>query len=267
MADLALMLARHWIKSSEAEVGVMRRLARQLRPDSIGLAERNAARLAQLNDTRRMDAVLTLPIVLSAEARKAGQPTVHLARQFQTAVAVEIFLMTGLRVQNVAGLEIGRSLLLRDDGGVDFQIPREEVKNNMPIAADLPAECSAMIRRYVQLYRPLLGEPNSRWLFTGAKPGTHKTTAGLREQVTTAMSRRCGVRWHPHLFRHLMAHLLLEQDPGADGIVTRALAHKRIETARESYSGYQTKSAIRRHDELLLRRRAAILGNGKGRKS
>lgn len=267
MADLALLLARHWVKLGEAEVQGLRRLARQLRPVSTGLTERNEARLGQLNDNRRMEAVLTLPVVLSAQVRKAGPPTVLLARQFQTAVAVEIFLMTALRISNVAALEIGRSLLLRDDGGVDLHIPRGEVKNDTHIAADLPAESAALIGRYIKFYRPLLGDPNSRWLFPGTKPGTHKTIGGLRDQVTNAMSRRCGVNWHPHLFRHLLARLLLEQNAGADGVVTRALGHKRAETAREHYIGYQTKAAIRHHDELLLRRRAAILGNRKGGKS
>ena len=77
------------------------------------------------------------------------------------------------------------------------------------------------------------------------------------------MAEFCGVEWHPHLFRHLMARLLLEHDAGADSLVTRALGQKRAESTRY-YTGFQTTAAIRKHDELLLQRRATILGPRKG---
>jgi len=265
IANMVVIIARHWVKLDDAQIGILRRLERQLRPTPGGLAERNETRLAQLNDPRVLERVLTLPQTLIAQLRGGGAPHAKSAQQFQTAVAIEIFLMTGLRISNVAGLEIGRSLVLRKDGGIDLLIPRTEVKNNIPISADLPPTSAAMIRRYIKVYRPLLGEPNSPWLFPGSKPGTHKTSGGLRDQVTLAMERVCGIAWHPHLFRHLLAFLQLENDAGADGVVTRALAHKRSETTRQHYTGFQTKAAIRKHDELVMRRRAAWRGPRKGR--
>jgi hypothetical protein len=39
--------------------------------------------------------------------------------------------------------------------------------------------------------------------------------------------------------------------------VTRALGHKRAETTRTHYTGFQTKHAIRQHDALVLARRAS----------
>jgi len=266
MANLVVIIARHWVKLDAAEIDPLRRLERNLRPEPCGLAPRNEARLAQLNDPHLLGGVLALPQTLIGQLRGDKAPLAKSAQQFQTAVAIEIFLMTGLRIGNVAGLEIGKSLMLRKDGGVDLLIPRTEVKNNIAIAADLPAVSAAMIRRYIQLHRPLLGEPNSAWLFPGSKPGTHKTSGGLRDQVTLAMQRVCGVAWHPHLFRHLLALLQLEQDAGADGVVTRALGHKQAATTRQHYTGFQTKAAIRKHDELVLRRGAAFFGARQGSK-
>ena len=123
------MLARHWVRLPHADCEALARLARNLRPLQEGLAPRNEERLAQLNEPRRLDMVLLLPDTLAARVRRAGPPTVTLAQNFQTAVVVELFLMTGLRIANVAELEIGRTLLLRENGGIDILIPRESVKN------------------------------------------------------------------------------------------------------------------------------------------
>ena len=264
IAGLILMLARHWVGLPHQDCETLCRLARNLRPLQEGLAPRNEDRLAQLNDPRRLDMVLMLPETLSARVRRAGSPNLTQAHAFQTAVAVELFLMTALRIANVTEMEIGRTLLLRENGGVDILIPREDVKNRTPFTADLPRPAARLVREYIKAYRPLLGDAASPWLFPGALPGTHKSTAALRAQVTKAMAGVAGVAWHPHLFRHLLAHLELSENPGADGLVTRALGHKRADTTRAHYSGFQTKAAIRLHDDLVLRRRTAVLAGRKG---
>ncbi|MBR0661937.1 tyrosine-type recombinase/integrase [Neoroseomonas oryzicola] len=265
IAGVALMIARHWLALPHQDCETLRRLARNLRPEHEGLAPRNEARLAQVNEPRRLDMVLALPNTLAGRVRRAGPPTVTLAQTFQTAVAIELFLMTGLRIANVTELEIGRTLLLRERGGIDILVPRESVKNRTPFTADLPWVSARLLREYLKVYRPLLGDAASPWLFPGARPGTHKSTGALRDQVTKAMAGVAGVAWHPHLFRHLLAHLELSENPGADALVTRALGHKRADTTRAHYSGFQTKSAIRQHDELVLRRRAGMQAGRKGR--
>lgn len=264
IAGLLLILARHWVKLPRDEVEELRAIARNLRPEPIGLAPRNEARLVQVQDPARLQAVLTLPMRVAKKVNRAGAPTVVLARLMESAVAVELLLMTGLRIRNLAELEIGRTLLLRPDGGANIIIPASEVKNRTPITVDLPAESAQLLRRHIDRYRPLLGEAKSAWLFPGARPGTRKTTEALRSQVSKAMAQLAGVHWHPHLFRHLLAFLQLDADPRADGIVTRALGHKRADTTRLHYAGFQTKAAIRLHDELVLGRRLALLALPRG---
>lgn len=153
-----------------------------------------------------------LPETLAARVRRSGAPTARLAQTVQTALAIEIFLMTGLRIANVAELEIGRTLILRGGGGVEIQIPRESVKNRAAFAADLPAPSARLLREYLRTYRPLVGDAASPWLIHGARPGTQKSTAAVREQVTKAMASVAGVARHPHLFRHLLAHLQLSEN-------------------------------------------------------
>jgi integrase len=257
IARVPLLIAKHWLKLDHDVIDKLRRMANNLRPDHVGLAPRNEQRLAQLDDPARLQAVLTLPDRIAAKVIRGGEPTVASARLMETALAIEIFQMTGLRIKNLAGLEIGRTLLLQSHGGVKIVIPAGEVKNRVPIVAELPAPSVRLLRRHIDTYRPLLGDPKSAWLFPGARPGARKTTDALRSQVSKAMAQLAGVHWHPHLFRHFVAYLEFLEDPGADGVVMRTLGHKRADTTRMHYIGFQTAGAIRHHDELVLRRRAA----------
>jgi integrase len=202
--------------------------------------------------------VIALPEHLAKRVDKLGTPTRKLAHVYQTAVAVELFLMTALRIGNVANLAIGKDLLLRKDGGIDILLTSGDVKNGVQFTADLPPSSAAMIRRYITKYRPLLGDPASPWLFPGQRAGAAKISGALREQVVRAMARECGLKWHPHLFRHLLAQVILTDNPAADAVVTRALGHKNSDGTRRNYSGFQTKAALRLYDDLVLRRRSAI---------
>ena len=64
------------------------------------------------------------------------------------------------------------------------------------------------------------------------------------------------------LFSTLNMPAILEE--WEDGVVTRALGHKRAETTRSHYTGFQTKHAIRQHDALVLARRANSLPHARG---
>ncbi len=264
LAALALMLARHWLRLADTEIEALRDLSRSARQPSDGLALRNVERLAQLDDAGRLDAVLMLPGDIEARVRRSGPPTIHLARLMQTAAAMEILLNTALRIGNLAELAIGESLRLRQDGGIDILIAAARVKNRMAFSSSLTGASAALVRRYIKDYRPLLGDPSTPWLFPGQRPGTAKTTEALGNQISRAMAELAGVRWNVHAFRHLTAKVLLDENPGNDGVVTRALGHKRVDTARQYYSGFATAAAIRQYDSLLLARRAAILRPRRG---
>lgn len=73
------------------------------------------------------------------------------------------------------------------------------------------------------------------------------------------MARLAGVLWNVPALRHLAAKVLLDENPGNDGVVTRALGHKRADTARQCYSGFATAAAIWPCDTRRVARRAAIL--------
>jgi integrase len=260
------IIARHWLRLPQPECDELARLARQIRCPQEGLAPRNEQRLAQLNAPGSKDTIFLMTERITRRVIASGAPTVRGAQAFQTAVLIELFMTTALRIGNVAELCIGETFHLRPDGGIDIKIGPEHIKNRTPFAANLPPRTCRMIRRYITTFRPLLGDASGPWLFPGLRDGTHKSTNAIRDQVTRAMAHIGGVAWNPHLFRHFAAHVLLGRDPRADGIVTRALGHRRSDTTRAHYSGWQTQGAIAFLDTVVeeqrqqARRRAARSG-------
>ena len=59
------------------------------------------------------------------------------------------------------------------------------------------------------------------------------------------------------MFRHIAGKLLLDEHPGDQGTVQRMLGHKSIRTTMATYTGAETRAAIRRYDEVVLGLRAA----------
>ena len=87
----------------------------------------------------------------------------------QMAVAVEILLMTGLRINNLANLDIERHLVRpsRRKPDLHIVIAGEEVKNREPLEYPLPAESAALVQRYLEEFRPRLARDGSTALFPG----------------------------------------------------------------------------------------------------
>ena len=58
--------------------------------------------------------------------------------------------------------------------------------------------------------------------------------------------------------RHIGAKLYLDRNPGNYEVVRRLLAHKRLSTTLDSYTGLETEAAVRHYDAVILGIRDAI---------
>jgi integrase len=202
-------------------------------------------------------ALVTLPQRLLAEARRKKVPTVATAILVQTAVAVELLLMTVVRVGNLASINLDRNLIRANKRGgcaVYLTIRASEVKNNTDIEAELPPPTVALLDAYLKTYRPLLQSASSPWLFPG-RNGRHKGANFLGTQISRVIARKTGLHINPHLFRHIGAKLYLDKNPGAYGLVRLIHGHKSVETTTKYYCGNETPAAMRHFDECILRLR------------
>lgn len=266
VGGLVVMIARHWAKLDKPEIERLRLMINQLRPAAVGITGRNVARLRQLEDPKRLEALLTLPGVLLEEMRRAGAPSVLLALRLQTAVAIEILLHVPMRLNNLRTLRIGVHLLPGSGKEMFLSVSGEEVKNGVGIEARLPDDAARLIALYMDKYRPLLATADGDWLFPGAKPDAPKTAEGLRSPIQKMIATRCGLRFNPHLFRHFAAWITLRQNPDAHGQVQRILGHKSLSSTMAFYSGLEGAAALQHYDQLVGDLRHSALSHPEGRR-
>ena len=102
------------------------------------------------------------------------------------------------------------------------------------------------------MYRPLLDGANSDWLFPGNTKSAAREAKRLRHAIKLCvLTVGAGREWHPHLFRHLAAMMILTNDPGAHGQVQTILGHKDIATTIKFYAGMEKPAAFRHFGSLV----------------
>ncbi len=267
MAGLVIALAKNWTKAPDEDLKRYRRMAKNVRPISPGMTHRNRDRLRPLEDPARLATLLDLPQRLCAEVRRMGPPCLPSARQWQTAVAIQTLILIPIRLRNLTMIRISTNLLIAQDGSMTLWFPPEDVKNSSPIEAAVPTELARMLATYIKLYRPLLGVPGSDFLFPGKTATTSKSADGIRTPIKRAIAERCGLAFNPHLFRHMAAMIVLNENPAAHGQAQRILGHKSLNTTVTYYAGMETKGALKHFDGLVNRSRAGAATAGKKRRA
>ncbi|MBM4073226.1 MAG: site-specific integrase [Planctomycetes bacterium] len=72
------------------------------------------------------------------------------------------------------------------------------------------------------------------------------------EAIRKATLEEAGLKMNPHLFRHAMAKIYLDRNPGDYETIRRLLGHKSIETTIRFYCGAEQESAIRHFQDKVL---------------
>jgi integrase len=248
-------IARHHLQLDAGHLDKMgtliRHLVRRLDNDGRGLTVKNRARLRLLDDRNNAIALLRLPEKLIGVAVR--NPNIRAgALQAQVAVAVELLLMTALRIGNLVTLDLDQNIIYPGRGkAMHLVIEAQEVKNREPLDFPLPEATIELVEHYLLEFRPRLAPRGSTALFPG-DGGRPKTTRTLRKQITDTVHLYTGLRMHPHLFRHAMAKLWLDANPGAYEIVKLFLGHKSSNTTTLHYTGLETASAVRLFYKTIL---------------
>ena len=255
-AQLVLAIARHHVKLSADQIKALEAMMADLKPAGGRMTERNVQRLRQLEDPDKMERLLTLPYRLVARAGRLG-PSVSTARDVQTAAMIELLLHLPMRIGNLRGLRLGAHVNQNTGGHIRITVSSKEVKNGVPIDATLSKAVSDLLVLYTSRYRPLLALNQSDHLFPGHRAGTPKCEQAIRSQIQRTLAKHVGIVFHPHLFRHLAAYMILRENPQAHGMVQRLLGHTSVSSTITFYSGLETDAAIQHHDALIARQRQA----------
>jgi len=140
-AHLLCTIGRHWVHVSPEDQRKLQGYAKKVEVPSKGMGARTRARLRQFDIEENLQALLNLPDRVCREVVKTGLVRVKQARLFQRALAVEMLIMTPIRIGNLAMLELGVHLHQTQSARAStwhIDIPAHLTKNRQQFEAELP---------------------------------------------------------------------------------------------------------------------------------
>jgi site-specific recombinase XerD len=257
-ATLLRTIARHWVKAEERHIKELDNLCKRLTPKSHGMTDKNRARLRQFDDPARILDLLDLPERLLRQAESDNDESS--ATKVLYAVAIELLIVTAMRIKNLTELEVGRHLVGVRHGSrslLHVVIPGEEVKNGEALERELPRQAVALLGVYLKSFRPQLTSGQSPMLFPNSEGGK-RSPSSFGRGISQVILRETGIKMHPHLFRHAAAKFHLEANPEDIESVRRILGHKSIDTTTRVYADMKTAAAYRRYDSVVEKLRGEI---------
>lgn len=253
LASDLLMIAKLWVRSSEAELKKLGRLVEKVRPRHEGLPESARRSLAPFRNLANVRAFLSLPeqIVKDAEREKAVDRAS--ANRVAAALWIKIAQRAPLRIANLLSTDLAKNVV-RSPGkhaAVALFYPADQVKNEKVLEIPLPQATVELLDLYLQKYRPALVDKPSLFLFP-APDGEPKRSSVMSSDIQRLMRNSIGFSINPHSFRHVAAKLYLSVHPGRHVDVQLLLGHRRLETTIKYYCELQAEEAFKHFDAILL---------------
>jgi integrase len=258
MTAILLPVAREWVEIDPEQYEILHDDAKAIECRQTGLTPTNLRRLAQFDDPGNICLLYDLPEKLLELARRRSQLDREGALLVQLAVAILILLLTAIRLRNLAGCHLERNIVRNGSGrrqAIRFVFERQEVKGHRMLSKPIPDVLARALDLYIKSYRSLLvGAREGGWLFPGRRPERPKAKEALARQITKTIRQHTGLVVNVHLFRHLAALLIDQDDPGNIDRIRLHLDHLSGDTTHDFYSGFASDRAARRFHEQVLGR-------------
>lgn len=248
MATQMWAIARYQLKVDEAHLDQLNAIIQRIKPKSSGMGERNRTRLQLFDDEAVIQRLLAFP---EEELQRALQKKnlFRRAKGVERALATSLLVHTGVRVKNLRSLRPD-TIIRRSGSRVFIELGGDGTKTYSELGLELPEETIALLKLFLSEHRALIPGSDSTYLFP-SPDGNERSYSAMREAVGKPLKQHAGIIISPHLYRHVIAKIVVERRPDMIGDVSRRLGHKSINTTYRSYLGTETPAASRRVNALL----------------
>jgi integrase len=188
----------------------------------------------------------------------SGRAALWRAVRYRDGLMIALLALRPLRLRNLVGLELGRTLCAGKDSEYGIVFGASETKTGKPIEIGWPADLEPQLRRYLDRYRPrLLGRGISPMLWIGwfGRPMADQI---VHHAITGRTRKELGVPINPHLFRDCAVTTIATEDPGHIGIASSLLGHSNTKTTDRHYRQASSISASRHYQAARAELRAQL---------
>lgn len=249
MAVQISFVASQYLRVDEEAIASIRLIASRLGKNlTSGMGKRNKSRLAPFDDPAIVRRLLSFPRAEQDRALRKTNPK-RRAKGIERTLLASLLINTGLRVQSLRRLQHAKHFRVTPRE-VFLELEEEDTKTHSAQSLSLPAESVCLLDLFLKEHRKLLPGADGPYLFPGERGGMRHASS-LRNAVGPHIKTHLGIDVSPHLFRHFVAKIVMERDPGMLADVSRRLGHKSINTTYGTYLGTETLAASRRINALL----------------
>lgn len=258
LANSMRHIARHHVKIDEKTHTELLHMCKRLNPgNKKQMTQKNRERLRQFDNEKNVIHFLSVSEKLAKEARlRLPTHPLKAARLMERAVMFGIQTHYALRLRTLRSLNLGRNFIWNKSEKslrcfLDlFPDDLKASKNHLEF--ELASDLVSLLDEHLRLFRMHLPWSDSVWLFPGQN-GQPRSKNAIYEAVRSVAAKHAGLVINPHLFRHALAKIVIERDPGAVSAIQQVLGHSTMDTTLAHYLGTETKSAGIHLDKLLER--------------